>query len=150
MDDLLTKQQIIELIKNQDGRLTFIKPNNTSSSKVWSNFSYVYIDNRQQNFVCCQICKEVLHHKSINGTSSMIKHKNMCEQVKKTVNHNSTSTQQYFRPKATQTVSKKVKEKVTIAAVEFVSLDNRAFELLAGDGFVHLVQTIFEAGQDSY
>ncbi len=47
MDDLLTKQQIIKLIQNQNVRLTFIKPNSTSSSKVWSNFRYVFIYNRQ-------------------------------------------------------------------------------------------------------
>jgi hypothetical protein len=80
----------------------------------------------------------------------MIKHKSMCEQVKKTMNDNSTSIQQYFRPTITQFIPRKLKEKVTTAIVEFVSLDNRAVELIARGRFVHLVQTIFEAGQDLY
>lgn len=77
-------------------------------------------------------------------------HKKICEEAKKTVNDNSTHIQQYFRPKTTQPIPKTVKEKMTGALVEFVSLDNRAFELVHGNGFVHLVQTISDVGQNLY
>ncbi len=36
------------------------------------------------------------------------------------------------------------------SVVEFVSFDNRAFELVSGNGFIHLSQKIFDAGKDFY
>ncbi|CAF4559875.1 unnamed protein product, partial [Rotaria magnacalcarata] len=32
--------------------------------------------------------------------------------------------------------------------VELVAMDNRAFELLGGNGFINLAQTIFDVGQE--
>ena len=149
MNKSLLKQEITQLIKNSDVHLVFGKPK-TSSFQAWLTFSYVYINNQKQDFVCCDICKEVLHHKPMDGTSSMIKHKRICEQTKKNIHNNSTSIQGYFRPKTIQPILTKLKEKVTSAVVEFVCLDNRAFELIASDGFIHLAQIIFNVGQDLY
>jgi hypothetical protein len=148
-DSSLSKEEIIQLIKSHDARLTFEKPKR-SSSQVWSTFSYVRIDNRKQDFVSCETCKDILHHKSIDGTSSMMKHQKICAAAKKNSHNNSLSIKEYFRPKITQPIPKKFKEQITNATVEFVSLDNRAFELVSGDGFIHLAQTIFDVGQDLY
>ncbi|CAF3172584.1 unnamed protein product [Rotaria sp. Silwood2] len=41
-----------------------------------------------------------------------------------------------------------MKEKITNAAVELVSLDNRAFELISGDGFINFAQTVLDVGQN--
>jgi hypothetical protein len=148
-DSSLPKEEITQLIKSHDARLTFAKPK-TASSKVWLTFSYVHIDNQKQDFVSCDTCKEVLHHKSIDGTSSMTKHQKICDAAMKNIHNSSLSIKEYFRPKITQPIPKKLKEKITNATVEFVSLDNRAFELVCGDGFIHLAQTIFDVGQDLY
>ena len=120
MNKSLLKQEIIQLIKNSDTPLTFRKPN-TSSSQAWLTLSYVYIDNQKQDLVYCDTCKEVLHHNSMDGTSSMIKRKRICEETKKNIHNNSTSIHEYFRPKTVQPIPTKLKEKVTDAVVEFVS-----------------------------
>jgi hypothetical protein len=72
-DSSLRKEKITQLIKNYDASLTFVKPK-TSSSPIWSSSSYVSVSNRKQDFVSCDKCKDVLHHKSICGTSSVIKY----------------------------------------------------------------------------
>jgi hypothetical protein len=142
-----TKQTIIQLIKNNDSSLAFVKPK-TSSSRVWLNFSYVYINNKKQDFVSCDTCKDVLYHTSTDGTSSMIKHHKSCQTSNNTTNRNqSLGIKEYFRPKKSQTIPRKIKEKITNAAVEFVSLDTRAFKLISGNGFTYFAQTLFDAGQ---
>jgi len=50
--------------------------------------------------------------KTIDGTSSMMKYQKICEAAKKNI-HNSLSIKEYFRPKATQPISKKLKEEIT-------------------------------------
>ncbi|CAF4493223.1 unnamed protein product [Rotaria socialis] len=72
-DGLLKKEKIMVLIKSNDASVTYAKPT-TAAALVWRNFSFIYVDNQQQNFVSCDACKDILHHKSIDGTSSMMKH----------------------------------------------------------------------------
>ncbi|CAF3243261.1 unnamed protein product [Rotaria sp. Silwood2] len=146
-DSSLTKEKIIQLIRNYDASLTFVKPK-TSSSRVWSSFSYVFISNRKKDFVCCDKCKDVLHHKSDSGTSNMIKHIKSCQTTSKDIPNASLTVKEYLRPKTPQPISRIFKEKITDATVEFVAVDNRAFELVSGDGFINLAQTIFNVGQD--
>ncbi|CAF5004029.1 unnamed protein product, partial [Rotaria sp. Silwood1] len=146
-DSSLTKEKIIQLIRNYDASLTFVKPK-TSSSPVWSSFSYVFISNRKKDFVCCDKCKDVLHHKSDSGTSNMIKHIKSCQTTSKDIPNASLTIKEYLRPKTAQPISRIFKEKITDATVEFVAVDNRAFELVSGDGFINLAQTIFNVGQD--
>lgn len=141
----LAKEDIKHLINLRDTRLSFVKPE-TSSSSVWLHFSYVYVDNRKLNFVSCDKCKEVLQHKSTDGTSSMTKHKKSCEK-EKNIHHNSSSIKEYFRPKTAPSIPRNLKEKITNACVEFVAVDNRAFEIVSGDGFSNLVRSVFNAGQ---
>ncbi len=48
----LTKRKIIQLIKNHDSSVTFVKPKTKSStSEVWSTFSYICVGDRQYDFV---------------------------------------------------------------------------------------------------
>ncbi|CAF2144994.1 unnamed protein product [Rotaria magnacalcarata] len=42
---------------------------------------------------------------------------------------------------------KELKEKVKLACTEFTALDCRAFELVSGEGFLKMAQTIFDAGR---
>ena len=142
----LTKEDIKELINHRDTSLTFVKPE-TSSSRAWRSFSYVYVNDRKQDVVSCDKCKDVLQHKSTDGTSSMVKHQKSCEK-EKSIYHNSSSIKEYFNPKTTSSIPRNLREKITNACVEFVALDNRAFEIVSGDGFMNLARTIFNAGQD--
>jgi hypothetical protein len=143
---LYREKKISQLIKDQDASLTFVKPKKSSSS-VWSYFSYVYVHNHKKDFVCCDKCKDVLQHKSMDGTSNMIKHSKLCQSANKNVQNTSISIKEYLRPKNSQPIPRMLKEKITAATVEFIALDNRAFELVHGDGFMNLIRTIFNAGQ---
>ncbi len=118
-DSSLTKEKILQLIKNHDASLTFVKPKKSSSS-VWSSFSYVNVNNWKKDFVSCDKCKDVLHHKSIDGTSNMIKHLKSCESGNKNITNFSTSIKEYLRPKTSQTIPRMLKDKITDATVEFL------------------------------
>ncbi|CAF3148872.1 unnamed protein product [Rotaria sp. Silwood2] len=143
----LTKEMIKQLIQDDDKSLTFVKPK-TASSHVWKKYSYIYVSNKKQDFVSCDEFKEVLHHISTDGTSSMIKHQKSCQGSHKNNQHESFTIKEYFRPKISASIPRAIKEKITNAAVELVSLDNRAFELISGDGFINFAQTVLDVGQN--
>jgi len=144
----LTKEDILKFIKNNDSNITFVKPQPTSSSQVWSSFSYIYYKNCQQKFVSCDACKDILGHISSNGTSSMTKHKKSCGKFMD-YNKEHRKINEYFSSTTSQSQSipKKLKEKITMACTEFVVLDTRPFKLCAGGGFTNFSQTIFDAGR---
>jgi hypothetical protein len=145
----LTKENIIQLIKNHDGSLTFVKPKKlSSSSSVWSSFSYVYFSNRKQDFVSCDQCKDILQHRSIDGTSSMMKHIKSSTKTKKNAPSAVRSIQEYLRSTTSQPIPRKFKEKITDVTVEFVASDNRAFELISGVRLIGLAHAIFDVGQN--
>lgn len=144
---LLTKCEVLNLIKNDDPNITFVKPKSSPlQSQVWTNFSYVYCNNNKQNFVCCDGCKEILVHIPSNGTSSMTKHQKMCSKTT-SCNNDQRNIKEYFTQTKVQSIPKKLKEKVTIAATEFAVLDTRPFHLFCGGGFTDFAQTIFNAGK---
>ncbi|CAF2863787.1 unnamed protein product [Rotaria sp. Silwood2] len=141
---LLTKDRIVQLIKDNDPNITFSKPksssssssssststssrtSSSSSSQVWSSFSYVYFKNHKQNFVCCDVCKDIFAHTSSNGTSSMAKHQKSCSKV----------------------IKNNDEHRIT-ACTEFVVLDNRPFHMITGEGFVNFAQNIFDVDRNS-
>jgi hypothetical protein len=139
------KETIIQLIKNDDTSVTFVKPK-TASSHVWVKFSCIYINDMKQDFVSCDTCKDVLHHTSTDGTSCMIKHLKSCQTSNKNNRNESFGIKGYFLPKTSRSISQKQRDKITNATVEFVSLDNRAFELISGSGFINLTQTVLDVG----
>jgi hypothetical protein len=107
MDDyLLTKEKILQLIKNHDASLIFVKPKKSSS------FSYVYVNNRKKDFVFCYKCKDILHQKSIDATSNMIKHLKSCESGNQNITNVSISIKEYLRPKTSQTIPRMLKDKL--------------------------------------
>ncbi|CAF4064119.1 unnamed protein product [Adineta steineri] len=142
----LTKDTIIQLIKNDDVFVTFVKPKKTSSS-VWVNFSCIYVNNMKQNFVSCDTCKDILHYTSTDGTSCMRKQQKSCQTLNKNNQNAAFGIKEYFRPKTCQKIPTKLKDKITNATVEFVSLDTRAFELVCGDGFLYFAQTLLDVGK---
>ncbi|CAF1185441.1 unnamed protein product [Adineta steineri] len=52
-----------------------------------------------------------------------------------------------FDLKTSQKIPTKLKDKITNATVEFISLDTRAFELVCGDRFINFAQTLFDVGK---
>ncbi|CAF4837251.1 unnamed protein product, partial [Rotaria sp. Silwood2] len=78
----------------------------------------------------------------------MIKHQKSCQGSHKNNQHESFTIKEYFRPKISASIPRAIKEKITNAAVELVSLDNRAFELISGDGFINFAQTVLDVGQN--
>lgn len=54
----------------------------------------------------------------------------------------------YFAPipNSSRRIPPHLREAVTKACSEFAAVDMRAFEIVAGDGFINMVQTIFNAG----
>ncbi|CAF4082991.1 unnamed protein product [Rotaria sp. Silwood2] len=77
----------------------------------------------------------------------MIKHQKSCQTSNKNNRSEYSTIKQYFRPKTSSSIPRTMKEKITNAAVELVSLDNRAFELISGDGFINFAQTVLDVGQ---
>lgn len=146
LDGLLKKEDILELIKNDDTSVRFAKPT-TTSSMVWQKFSHIYVNNKKQNFASCDTCKDILHYKSTDGTSSMMKHLRSCESNSKDNNNKTLSINEYFSSHKTKSVPPRFKNKVLNATIELVAMDNRAFELIAGNGFINFTQTVFDVGQ---
>ena len=134
--------------KNDDTSVTFVKPK-ASLSQVWSSFSLIYHNNYKQNFVCCDNCKEILAHTSSNGTSSMTKHQSTCTKTTCS-NIYQKNIKEYFSRTTSEAIPKKIKQKITTAAAEFVVLDNRPFHLLSGGGFSNFAKTVFDVGKSMY
>ncbi|CAF4076243.1 unnamed protein product [Rotaria sp. Silwood2] len=145
----LTKDNIIKLIKNNGSCLTFLKPMSSSShvSQIWFSFSSIYFNNYKQKFVAYDNCKEVLHHTSSNDISSMTKHKKICSKIV-TNNDEHRSIKEYFAITTAQSIPRRIKEKITLACTDCVVLDNRSFQLICGDGFVNLAETMFSVDRN--
>jgi hypothetical protein len=79
----------------------------------------------------------------------MTKHRKSCAKTT-CCNNDQRNIKEYFSRTTTQLIPKKLKEKITIAAVEFAIFDTRPFHLLCDGGFVNLAQTIFNAGKTMY
>ena len=144
---LLHKERILKLIQTHDTNITYVKPT-TASSLVWKKFSYVHINNKNQNFVSCDTCKDILHHKSIDGTSSMMKHLRSCDANTKSKNKNNDGIpiKEYFSPQKTRSVPSRFTNKVLQVTTELVVMDCRAFELITGSGFLSFTQVVFDVG----
>jgi hypothetical protein len=55
----------------------------------------------------------------------------------------------YFAPvsSTSRRVPTRIKAAITQACTEFAANDMRSFETMAGDGFINLIRTIFDAGR---
>ncbi len=66
----------------------------------------------EKKIIPCDKCKDVLHNKSIDATSNMIKHLQSCESGNKNITTVFISTKEYFRPKTSQTIPRMMKDKI--------------------------------------
>ncbi len=151
MNVLLKKNKVTELMKNHDKSVTFNKPKKTSkSSQMWEYFSIVMINNVEQELVCCDKCKCLLVYRQKDGTTSLAKHQRSCQGIVTISNNGSTDqtkVTEYYSSSKPSDIPKTLKEKVKMACTEFTALDSRAFEIVTGDGFLKMAQSIFDAGR---
>ena len=115
----MTKDYIISLIKNNDPFLTFPKSKSSSTQvlQAWSNFNYVYFNNCKENFITCDNCKEILHHTSCNGTSSMTKHKAVTD------NDEQRTVKASLVTITVQSIPRRILKKLTTARTECIVLE---------------------------
>jgi len=151
MNLLLNKNQIADMIKNHDKSIKFHKPKKSlKSSAVWESFSIVVVNDVQQEIACCDECKMLLIYRQKDGTNSLAKHKRSCQcgEINSTTSSiNQTKVTEFYSSSKTYNIPKKIKEKVKMACTEFIALDSRAFELVSGEGFLQMAQSIFDAGK---
>ncbi|CAF1647425.1 unnamed protein product, partial [Didymodactylos carnosus] len=98
----------------------------------------------------CDGCKLLLIYRQKDGTHSLAKHKRSCQGGEiegGTSSLNQTKVTEFYLSSKTYNAPKKLKEKVKLACTEFIALDSRAFELLSGEGFSNMAQSIFDAGK---
>jgi hypothetical protein len=97
----LSKENLKQLISAKDASVTFSKQNEKDhTSKVWSHFSTIFVNNIKQDYVLCESCMLLIAYKHATGTGGMQKHIGSCSQKsssmdelnKKKLRH--TSTQQ--------------------------------------------------------
>ncbi|CAF5078985.1 unnamed protein product [Rotaria sp. Silwood1] len=94
MNQSLTKNDILILIKQRDKSIAFRKPKKSSkSSSVWKHFFIIVVNDIEQD------------------------------------------------------VPKRIKDKIKLACTEFTAVDCLAFELVTGEGFFKMAQSIFDAGR---
>ncbi|CAM4977455.1 unnamed protein product [Rotaria socialis] len=78
---------------------------------------------------------------------SISDHVTVMPKMQKVLLNNQTKVTEYYASSQTLTIPKKIKEKVKIACTEYIALDCRAFEVVSGEGFMKLTQSIFDAGR---
>ncbi|CAF3641083.1 unnamed protein product [Rotaria socialis] len=116
-------------MEKNDESLSFHKPKQHSkSSLMWNYFKIVVINNVKQDML-----------NTIGPVKVIL--------LIQTQLFNQTQVTEYYSSSKSHGISKKFKEKVKLACTEFVALDSRAFELVSGDGFFKMAQSVFDAGK---
>lgn len=145
------KKNLEKLIELDDKSISYWKPEeNPKRSLVWESFSIVCINRVKQEVVSCDKCKKLLMYRQRDGTTSLAKHKRSCEDdiISSTNNScNQTQVTEYFVSTNASNIPKNLKQRVKIACTEFVALDSRPFEIVSGNGFMKMAQSLFDAGK---
>lgn len=151
MSQLLNKNEVTRLIKQNDKSVVFRKrKKNDKSSPMWDYFTVIVVNDIEQQLVCCDNCQELLVYRVHDGTKSMLKHHRSCHgQTSRPQKYSNTSVKltEYFTSSNNSNVPRRISEKVKMACTEFVAIDCRPFELVDGEGFLKVVQSIFDAGR---
>ena len=148
---LLSKENLQQLISDKDSSVTSLKHNeNDRSSKVWSFFSTICVNNIKQDFVICESCKSLIVYKYTTGTGGMQKHMISCtDKPSSTDESNGRRITSYFNSTKNKQkhVPQQLKDKITNALTEFVIIDSRPFETISGTGFVNLINVVLSTGR---
>ena len=72
-DSLNDKNLIIEMVANNDQRLSFIRE--SGKSEAWNRFERIFIDDFETLYVKCKYCDSVLKNTPKGGTQGLLKHR---------------------------------------------------------------------------
>ncbi|XP_055351531.1 uncharacterized protein LOC129597860 isoform X2 [Paramacrobiotus metropolitanus] len=118
-------------------------------SQVWEHFMEIHEVGSGDilPYVYCVSCKEVFKHISRNGTSHLSSHiRDSCRPV---VVKSQPKITSFVQSGKAPVVSVTAKTMVTESCVRFVAEDMRSFESVKGNGFIRLIQTAIDIG-DQY
>jgi hypothetical protein len=143
-----TKKQILEMMEKKNPLVALVKPKHVKSVK-WDNYLQIYVNGFAQSFISCIKCYCVLAWKSCDGTNVMDKHNKSCKQQ----SSSSSSKQQtidsfYSTNNNTQKrLITSTKRKLINTLAEFCAVDNLPFNLINGEGFKELAESLIKAGR---
>ncbi|CAF3377684.1 unnamed protein product [Rotaria socialis] len=93
-------------------------------------FNLVLVNDVDQDFVICDICRTIVTYKSSTGTGGLKKHLASCD--KSTLSNTTQSTiTTYYTTSTPSIIPEKIKKEVTNAYLEFIALDGRPFEIVS-------------------
>ena len=139
------RQQILEMIHNQNSSIEFRKPKHAKSKK-WENYLQVFVNGYGQCFISCTKCRCVLAWKSSDGTNVMDKHDKACKKQ-------APSTQQSIQSfcSTNSSVQKRLfnstKRKFANVLAECCATDSLPFNFVNGVGFKELTENLMKAGR---
>jgi hypothetical protein len=147
----LSKAILKQLISAKDISVTYSKQNEKDhTSKVWSHFNTIFVNNIKQDYVLCESCQFLIAYKHITGTGGMQKHITSCLQKSSSLDQlNEKKITSYFNSTKNKQnhVSRELKNKMTSALTEFIILDSRPFEIVNGAGFINLMDVVLSTGR---
>jgi len=145
---VLTEKELEKLIRDGDPSIKFIGRRKTlNSSKLWNFFHYIIVNDDRQQFVCCNACKGLLLHSSLNGTNNLRTHVKSCPKKEKSSFAYQKTFRDFYSSLKPLPIPRKIKFSVIEACTEFCVLYAHAFDVMRGDGLKNLAKTLFDAGR---
>jgi len=140
----LSKESVKKSLEKGDYR-TCDKPPQ-AKALWWSNFKRIQDQmNNLLPYVQCIRCKHLLTYDSKStGTRSLSSHAQSCKAISSGTNHD---IERMLRK--TSSISSETKRSFLDACVKFCSQDMRPFEIVKGEGFKNLCQTLLDLGRRS-
>ncbi|CAF1353535.1 unnamed protein product [Adineta steineri] len=141
------KQQILEMVKQNNPLIEFVKPKHVKSLK-WNNYLQIYVNGTSQAFISCRKCFTVLAWKPSDGTNVMEKHDKACKQQP-----SSSSIQQSIKlfcstdKKVQNRLIQSTKRKLTDTLAECCATDSLPFNFVNGIGFKELTENLIKFGR---
>lgn len=114
----------------------------TSTYQIWELDQNGVESKILEGYVCCSVCQHVMRYKKEFGTSSILKHSEKHNKVQD-ASINSTT-----KPKGIESISAQHKETLLNVSTNFVTYDLRPNKAVEGDGFLDLVETIWNMGAE--
>jgi hypothetical protein len=145
----LKKNEIEQLIAENDPSLKFLeKEKKTKSSEWWNFFHIIHVNNERQQYVSCNACKSLLLHISSHGTNNLRSHAQSCAKIQeKSILASQKTVRDFFSSSKQSPIPKRIKSIITKACTEFCALDGRAFDVMKGIGFQNLSIALLETGR---
>ncbi|CAF2931406.1 unnamed protein product [Rotaria sp. Silwood2] len=146
--EFFDKQEVEDLVKKNDARLSFAKPP-CGKSSYWDKYQEVLINNVRQRYAICNDCRSILTWIPSNGTGVMKKHSVGCSKAKELPPETQPRITSSFKQDSQVTPNqlRSFKTKILRGAAEMCVLDSRPFNIFYGNGFEEFIKQIFDAGK---